>query len=100
VDGQGRSLNLQLSSPRILDLARRDIRPTGLAWSTARDHGRWILRLAVDDHLFPQRYIIDPTVTFRASVTGQANAATAISLTLPASLASGDLGNVELSVNN
>jgi hypothetical protein len=100
VDGHGRPLNLQVSSPRILDLERRDITPADLTWSTEHSNGRWALQLDVDDNAFPKRYVIDPVVTFRASGTAQANAATSISLTLPASVASGDLVIVELSVNN
>ena len=87
VDGRSRPLNLQVSSPRILDLEHRDITPADLAWSTVHSKGRWALQLEVDDHAFPKRYVIDPVVTFRASATAQANAATSVSLTLPASVA-------------
>ncbi len=95
----GRPLNLTLSSPRILDLAGRDVTPTGVAWKIGRDHGRWLLKLPLDDQSLPAQYVIDPVLTFRSIAVAQFNAASSATVTLPANTAAGDLLIVSLSIN-
>ena len=92
--------NLSLSPARFFDLGHKDITPAGTHWQVAKHGSRWQLLLTVDDHGLPARYIIDPTVTFRIAATpASVNATQTASVTLPASVASGDLIIVMLSIN-
>ena len=68
--------DLRILPVAIFDRAGRDITPSGLRWSLAREGSSWWLELRLDDSRLPLPYVIDPAIAFRAA-SSAANSSTA-----------------------
>ncbi len=77
----------------ILDADGHDVTPAGARWSLKQQSGSWWLQLRLDDAKLPVPYVIDPTITHRASVVSNNGAAggSSITLAMPAGVAPRDL---------
>ncbi|TML63972.1 MAG: hypothetical protein E6G22_05255, partial [Actinobacteria bacterium] len=84
----------------ILDAHGRRVTPAGLRWSLRRSGSGWWLELRLDDRRLPLPYVVDPSITFRASATATAGSVTSIAVPVPAGVAAGDVMLAQIAVRS